>query len=140
MFANHQQTRQINFFGNFYFRNKVTMSDHTPYMEMVTDGVYFQRLNDVRLSKSVAVSEKLPCQGRELTPRIYSQLRRVDHIKVAKISAVCSMLLRQNRSTFRRYTGSAARRHCVRLIVSKKFVEEKIFAATNFYYLAYVVP
>ena len=49
-----------------------------------------------------------------------------------KISAVCSMLLRQNRSTFHRYTGSVARRHCVRFIVSKKFVEEKIFTATNF--------
>ena len=65
------------------------------------------------------------CQakGRELTPRIYSQLRRVDR-RSQKISAVCSMLLRQNRSTFCRFTGSAVRRYCAWL-VSKKFVEKK---------------
>ena len=72
------------------------------------------------------------CQakGRELTPRIYSQLRRVDR-RSRKISAVCSMLLRQNRSTFCRFTGSAAWRYCAWL-VSKKFMEKKIFVGTNF--------
>ena len=38
-------------------------------------------------------------KGGELTPRMYSQLRRVDR-RSQKISIVCSILRRQNRSTF----------------------------------------
>ena len=39
------------------------------------------------------------------------------------------MLLWQNRSTFYRFTGFGAQRHCARLVVSKKFLEEKFFTS-----------
>ena len=57
-------------FRDFYFRDKVTISDHTPYkshMEMVTLSVYFNIKMTVRCyhayqSVSVAVGKELPCQ------------------------------------------------------------------------------
>ena len=57
-------------FCDFYFRDKVTISDHTPKisrMEMVTLSVYFNVKTTVRRyhayqSVSVAVGEELPCQ------------------------------------------------------------------------------
>ena len=59
MFTNHQHARKI--FCGFYFRDKVTMTDHTPYKWWPTVCI-FNVETIVRLSKSVAVSEKLPCQ------------------------------------------------------------------------------
>ena len=48
----------------------------------------------------------------------------------------CSMVLQQ---IFCRFTGSAAQTHCARhpQLVSKKFLEEEIFAGTNFRKLAF---
>ena len=79
----------------------------------------------------VAVGENCHAKGRKLTPRIYSQLRQVDH-RSLKISAVFSMLLQQNRSIFCWFIASAARSPFARLVVNKKFLEEKIFTGTNF--------
>ena len=83
---------------------------------MVTHSVYFQRQNDSKTSTLIKACWSLSARnshgkGRELTPRIYLQLQRVDHGS-RKISAVCSMLLRQNRSIFCWFTGSAALRQC----------------------------
>ena len=44
-----------------------------------------------------------------------------------KISAVCSILLRQKRSIFGQFTGCTAGRHCAQLFISIKFFEEEIF-------------
>ena len=103
---------------------------------MVTHSVYFQHRKNSKVSmlikaRRLLLMKNCHAKGRELTPRTYSQLQWVDR-RSQKISTVCSMLLWQNRSTFCRFTGSAALRHCARLVVSKKFVEEKIFAGTNF--------
>ena len=73
-------------------------------MEMVAHGMYFQHQNDGKVFTLIKAYRSLWAKhchgkGRELTPRIYLQLRQVDH-RSRKISAVCSMLLRQNRSTF----------------------------------------
>ena len=48
----------------------------------------------------------------------------------------CSMVLRQ---IFYRFTGSAPQTHCARRpqLVSKNFLEEEIFAGTNFRELAF---
>ena len=102
---------------------------------MVTHSVYFQRQNDSKISMLIKACRSLSvknchAKGRELTPRMHSQLRRVDR-RLQKISAVCSMLQWQNRSTFWQFTGSATRRHCARLI-SKNILEEKFFVGTNF--------
>ena len=107
-----------------------TMSDHTPYNfphGNVAHIVRFQRQNDSKISTLIKVCQLLlpkrcRAKGRELTLRIYLQLRRVDH-RSQKISAVCSMLLRQNASNFCQFTGSASQRHCAQL-VSKKCLEE----------------
>ena len=48
IFANHQQTCQKKKFRDFYFRDKVTISDQTPTisrMEMVTLSVYFDAIS-----------------------------------------------------------------------------------------------
>ena len=99
---------------------------------MVTHSVHFQRQNDSKISTLIKACRSLSVKNchakeRELTPRMYSQLQRVDR-RSQKISAVCSMLQRQNRSTFWQFTGSATRRHCAWL-VSKNILEEKIFAS-----------
>ena len=83
-------------FRDFYFCDKVATSDHTSYKfprGNVEHNVYFQRRNDSKISTLI----KLACRslsakschtkGRELTPRIYSQLRRVD-CRSRKISAL----------------------------------------------------
>ena len=72
-------------FRDFYFRDKVTISDHTPYNFPHGNGDpqrVFQRQNDsktlARLSKRVGCcmsAKNCHAKGRELTPRIYSQLR-----------------------------------------------------------------
>ena len=77
------------------------MSDCT---EMVTHSVHFQHQNDSKISMLIKACRSLSvknchAKGREVTPRMYSQLRQVDH-RSWKISTVCSMLRRQNRSTF----------------------------------------
>ena len=66
-------------------------------MEMVTHSVYFQRGNDSKISTLIKACRSLlakncHAKGRELTPRIYSQLRRVDR-RSRRFSEVCSMLL-----------------------------------------------
>ena len=102
---------------------------------MVTHSVYFQRWNNSKISTLIKACQSLSAKdchakGRELTLRIYSQLWRVDH-RSGKISAVCLILRRQNRSTFWQFTGSATRRHHAQL-VSKKILEKKIFVGINF--------
>ena len=72
----------------------------------------------------VAVGKNLPCQ-RELKPRIYSQLRRVDR-RSWKLSAVCSMVLQPVDLLDLGLKGTALD------LSAKKFVEAKIFAGTNF--------
>ena len=84
-------------------------------------------------------------KGRELTPRIYSRLRwwQAGYYRLWKISAVCSMhstwgailsMLDCSTTIFCRFTATAAQTHCARCpqLVSKKFLEEEIFAGTNF--------
>ena len=71
-------------FRDFYFRDKITISDHTPYNFPHGNGDpqrVFQRQNDsktlARLSKRVGhcmSAKNCHAKGRELTPRIYSQL------------------------------------------------------------------
>ena len=106
------------------------------FSEMVTHGVY--RRNDSKISTLIKACRSLSAKnchakGRELTPRIYSQLRRVDR-RSRKISAVCSMLLRQNRSTFRRFTGARLEGTVLdslsaRNLWREKFSREQIFAS-----------
>ena len=91
-------------------------------------------------------------KGRELTSKIYLQLRwwQASYCRSQKISAVCSMhstrvttcilsMLDDSMTNFCRFTGSAAQTHCARRpqLVSKKFLEEEIFAGTNFRELAF---
>ena len=138
MFTNHQQTHQVNDFAIFIFATRSQCLITPPTIsgkEMVTHGVYFQHRNDSKISTLIKVcwsrsAKTCHAKGRELNLRIYSQLRRVD-CRSRKISAVCLMLLWQNRSTFCRFIGSAARRHCAQL-VSKISVEAKIFTGTIF--------
>ena len=124
--------------SQFLFSRQDTMSDHTPYNfphGNVVHIVCFQRQNDSKISTLIKVCQLLlpkrcHAKGRELTLRIYSQLRRVDH-RSRKISTVCSMLLRQNTSNFCRFTGSASQRHCAQL-VSKKCLEENFSREQTF--------
>ena len=127
-------------FRDFYFRATRSCCLSTPptisRMEMVTHGVY--RRNDSKISTLIKACRSLSAKnchakGRELTPRIYSQLRRVDR-RSRKISAVCSMLLRQNRSTFRRFTrsrleGTVLDSLSARNLWREKFSREQIFAS-----------
>ena len=64
---------------------------------------------------------------RKLTPRIYSQLWRVDR-RSQKISAVWSKRLQQNRSTFCRFTGSAA----LAKTLCSTFCQQEICGRKNF--------
>ena len=68
-------------FCDFYFRDKVTMSDRTPYNfpHGNDDGhsVHFQRQNDSKISMLIKACRSLSvknchAKGRELTPRMYS--------------------------------------------------------------------
>ena len=72
-------------FRDFYFRDKVTIPDHTPYNFPHGNGDpqrVFQRQNDsktlARLSKHVGrcmSAKNCHAKGTELIPRIYSQLQ-----------------------------------------------------------------
>ena len=99
-------------------------------MKMVTHSVYFQRGNDSKISTLIKACQSLlakncHAKGRELTPRIYLQLRRVDR-RSQKFSEVCSMLLDKIGQL------SVGLLDLRWLIVSKKILEEKFFAWTNF--------
>ena len=99
---------------------------------------------------SVAVGEELPCQreGANSEDLFAVAVMTASYHRWRKISAVCSM--HSMRGTiypcsmalgqiFCRFTGSAAQTHCARRpqLVSKKFLEEEIFAGTNFRELAF---
>ena len=60
----------------------------------------------------------------------------MDNIVHGVLYYLCSMVLRQ---IFCRFTGSVAQTYCARCpqLVSKKFLEEEIFAGTNFRELAF---
>ena len=103
-------------------------------MEMATHGAY--RRSDSKISTLIKACRSLSAKnchakGRELTPRIYLQLRWVD-LWSRKISAVCSMLLRQNRSTFRRFTGLRLEGTVLHSLSARKLWRENFFAGTNF--------
>ena len=69
-------------FRDFYFRDKVTMSDRTPtisHIETVTHSVHFQSRNDSKISMLIKACQSLSvknchAKGRELTQRMYLQL------------------------------------------------------------------
>ena len=74
-------------FCDFYFRDKVATSGHTSYKfprGNVEHSVYFQRRNDSKISTLIKLvcrslsAKSCHTKGRELTPKIYSQLQRVD--------------------------------------------------------------
>ena len=138
------------------------ISDHTPYNFPHGNGDpqrVFQRQNNIktlaRLSKRVGrcmSAKNCHAKGRELTPRIYSQLRWWQgYRRLRKISAVCSMhgwystqgtilsMLNGSRTIFLSIYWSAAQTHCARCpqLVSKKFLEKEIFVGTNFRELAF---
>ena len=74
-------------------------------------------------SMSVAVGEKLPYEMEGANSK--------DLFTVAaswsQVTKNFRGLLDASMTTFCRFTGSAARRHCAQLVVSKKFLEEQIF-------------
>ena len=134
-------------FRNFYFRNRVTISDHTPtisHMEMETLSVYFNVKTTVRRyhayqSVSVAVSEKLPCQREGANSEdLFAVVVMTGELIVGREKFLqfaqwfydkffVDLLDLQLKHTVLGFLSS----------VSKKLLEEEIFAGTNFHKLAF---
>ena len=72
---------------------------------MVTHSVYFKHRNDSKIStlikaRRLLLAKNCHAKGRELTPRIYSQLRRVDRRsqKISRVEMVTHSMYSQHRN------------------------------------------
>jgi len=116
---------------------------------MVTHSVYFQHWNDSKIStlikaRRLLLAKNCHAKGRELTPRIYSQLRRVDRRlqKISRMEMVIHSMYSQHRNDSKISTLIKARQllliywicgsKALCLTCQQEICEKNFFARTNF--------
>ena len=116
---------------------------------MVTHSVYFKHRNDSKISTLIKVRRLLlakncHAKGRELTPRIYSQLRRVDRRsqKISRVEMVTHSMYSQHRNDSKISTLIRARQLLLIYWIcgskalcstcQQEICEKIFFATTNF--------